>query len=472
MLRRRCTPLTRLVLTAAFGALAEEERPDVRTVFASRHGSINESIELIHSVVRGERISPTKFSHTVHNAQAGLFCIAAGNRQASSSLAARADTFACGWLEALTHLEREPERPVLLRDERRAARSHLRRADHGAAGCLRPRPAARARGRWPRLRLRSRRPRSRGRAALARRGGVPALPAGGRGSASSSAASAGHAPALDAATGDEAAAAGCVRRRPGRSRPRRAARGHARRTHPAAPYPVVRRGVTSRGVLRRRHPQLGALLADPVERAPALRGVLGRQQRAERAIEEAGAVVAEPGLAHQELDAQAGERRRPDEEARVARPALRRAQRTPARRARPPARRTARAKATLALRQYGPMKSGAKGSRVSAACRRIEPPPRSEPRKSPHSIASMAAGTSCTKRTSPLANASAASASGRSAARGRDRGRCAAPTRRSSRGRRRGSRPRPRARRTPRPPARRRAGSRSPRAFRRPRGRA
>lgn len=113
MLRRRCTPLTRLVLTAAFGALEEAERADVRTVFATRHGSINESIELLHNVVREERLSPTKFSHTVHNAQAGLFCIAAGNRRASSSLAARADTFACGWLEALTHLEREPARPVL-----------------------------------------------------------------------------------------------------------------------------------------------------------------------------------------------------------------------------------------------------------------------------------------------------------------------------------------------------------------------
>jgi hypothetical protein len=113
MLRRRCTPLTRLVLTAAFGALAEEERPRVRTVFATRHGSINESIELLHQVVKQERLSPTKFSHTVHNAQAGLFCIAAGNRQASSSLAARADTFACGWLEALTFLERDPGTPVL-----------------------------------------------------------------------------------------------------------------------------------------------------------------------------------------------------------------------------------------------------------------------------------------------------------------------------------------------------------------------
>jgi hypothetical protein len=113
MLRRRCTPLTRLVLTAAFGALEEAERPAVRTVFATRHGSINESIELLHQVVAGEKLSPTKFSHTVHNAQAGLFCIAAGNRMASSSLAAGADSFAAGWLEALTHLERDPATPVL-----------------------------------------------------------------------------------------------------------------------------------------------------------------------------------------------------------------------------------------------------------------------------------------------------------------------------------------------------------------------
>ena len=50
----------------------------------------------------------------MHNAQAGLFCIAAGNREASSSLAARADTFACGWLEALTSSSAIPGARVLL----------------------------------------------------------------------------------------------------------------------------------------------------------------------------------------------------------------------------------------------------------------------------------------------------------------------------------------------------------------------
>jgi len=86
----------------------------VATVFASRHGNINESVEMFERLARREALSPTRFSHTVHNAQAGLFSIAAGNRQASSSLSAREDSFACGFLEALTFLEREPGRPVLL----------------------------------------------------------------------------------------------------------------------------------------------------------------------------------------------------------------------------------------------------------------------------------------------------------------------------------------------------------------------
>jgi Beta-ketoacyl synthase, N-terminal domain len=114
MLRRRCTPLTRIMLRAAYDACPEPLLAEVRTVFASRHGSINESIELIECVARGLPISPAKFSHTVHNAQAGLFSIAAGNRRASSSLAAQQDTLGHGWLEALAHLQREPGRPVLL----------------------------------------------------------------------------------------------------------------------------------------------------------------------------------------------------------------------------------------------------------------------------------------------------------------------------------------------------------------------
>lgn len=114
MLRRRCTPLSKAMLRVAFECCDPETRSAARTVFASRHGSINESIELIEAVVHGRPLSPAKFTHTVHNAQAGLFSIAAGNRHASSSMAAQEDTLPYGYVEALTHLDREPERPVLL----------------------------------------------------------------------------------------------------------------------------------------------------------------------------------------------------------------------------------------------------------------------------------------------------------------------------------------------------------------------
>ncbi|HXC50685.1 MAG TPA: beta-ketoacyl synthase chain length factor [Candidatus Limnocylindrales bacterium] len=114
MIRRRCTTLSRAMLTAAYGATSGIAASSVRTVFASRYGSINESVPLLRNIAYDEKMSPSRFTHTVHNAQSGLFSIAVGNRHASSALSARAESFACGFLEAATHLHREPERPVLL----------------------------------------------------------------------------------------------------------------------------------------------------------------------------------------------------------------------------------------------------------------------------------------------------------------------------------------------------------------------
>lgn len=114
LLRRRCSPLARIALTTAFDCCAGRDLDRCSTVFASRHGNINESIDLLDRLALRQPLSPTVFSHTVHNAQAALFSLAAHNGQASSSVAAQSDTFGCGWLEAMTLLEREPERPVLL----------------------------------------------------------------------------------------------------------------------------------------------------------------------------------------------------------------------------------------------------------------------------------------------------------------------------------------------------------------------
>jgi hypothetical protein len=112
--RRRSTRLTKMMLRAAFDCCGEALRPDVRTVFASRHGAIHVAVKILESIVTGQPVSPMQFSHSVHNAQAGLYSIAAGNREASSSLAGEADTFCSAWIEALLHLERAPGTPVLL----------------------------------------------------------------------------------------------------------------------------------------------------------------------------------------------------------------------------------------------------------------------------------------------------------------------------------------------------------------------
>ena len=114
LIRRRCSPLARIALTTAFDCCGGDALDRFSTVFASRHGNINESIDLLDRLAERQPLSPTVFSHTVHNAQAALFSLAAHNRHGSSSVAAREDTFGCAWLEALTMLEREPERPVLL----------------------------------------------------------------------------------------------------------------------------------------------------------------------------------------------------------------------------------------------------------------------------------------------------------------------------------------------------------------------
>jgi hypothetical protein len=112
--RRRATRLTRLMLQVAFDCTEGIDRSALRTVFASRHGAIHVAVKILASIARGEAVSPLQFSHSVHNAQAGLFSIAAGNREASSSVAAGDDSFAHGFLEAALHLERAPRAPVLL----------------------------------------------------------------------------------------------------------------------------------------------------------------------------------------------------------------------------------------------------------------------------------------------------------------------------------------------------------------------
>jgi hypothetical protein len=112
--RRRCDDLCRAMLHAAHACLKGADPSEVTSVFASRHGSFANMISLLEALARQAPLSPTRFGHSVHNTPAGIFSIWAGNRQASSSIAARAETFAAGFLEAMGMLDRQPDRPALL----------------------------------------------------------------------------------------------------------------------------------------------------------------------------------------------------------------------------------------------------------------------------------------------------------------------------------------------------------------------
>ena len=113
LLRRRCSRLTKMMLRAGFDATPEALRARVRTVYASRHGAIHLAVRIINSIHRGDAVSPMQFTHSVHNASAGTYSIATGNRAASASLAGGVETFASAFLEAALFLQRDPA-PVLL----------------------------------------------------------------------------------------------------------------------------------------------------------------------------------------------------------------------------------------------------------------------------------------------------------------------------------------------------------------------
>ncbi len=73
MQRRRLSPLARMVFQVAWPLAQEQEQQPV--VFCSRHGETSRNLGLLTELGRGEELSPTNFSLSVHNAIIGLWSI-------------------------------------------------------------------------------------------------------------------------------------------------------------------------------------------------------------------------------------------------------------------------------------------------------------------------------------------------------------------------------------------------------------
>lgn len=106
MHRRRCDTLARMMLAACHACGDDARLAGVPTVFASRHGPFDTTVGLLRDLAEHRPLSPTRFSHSVHNTQLGLFSIWTHNQRAASAVSARGDTFAAGFVETLALMRR------------------------------------------------------------------------------------------------------------------------------------------------------------------------------------------------------------------------------------------------------------------------------------------------------------------------------------------------------------------------------
>jgi hypothetical protein len=111
IVRRRLSTLSKAALKVAHDCVARNE---VRVVFASRHGELRRTTDILRAISAGEPVSPTAFSLSVLNAMTGVFGIARGDRSAASAISAGAETLGYALLEAYAQHATEPGAPVLL----------------------------------------------------------------------------------------------------------------------------------------------------------------------------------------------------------------------------------------------------------------------------------------------------------------------------------------------------------------------
>lgn len=98
MLRRRAGFAAKMALEVACQVLGD--RVDVPLVFSSRHGEASRSADLLLNLAKHMQLSPTSFGLSVHNAVAGLFSIARGDRANSAAVAAGNSSIESAVLEA------------------------------------------------------------------------------------------------------------------------------------------------------------------------------------------------------------------------------------------------------------------------------------------------------------------------------------------------------------------------------------
>jgi len=102
MQRRRLSPLTKIAFHTAFSQTISNTTP---LVFASRHGDLHKTLELLRDVATQQPLSPTQFALSVHNAIAGQYSIFSQHQAEHSSVAAGDSSLHYALLEAFAMLQ-------------------------------------------------------------------------------------------------------------------------------------------------------------------------------------------------------------------------------------------------------------------------------------------------------------------------------------------------------------------------------
>lgn len=115
LMRRRMTRTGRMSAATAFQCLKETHTSpeEVPIVFSSRHGEMAALVNILDGLARGESISPTAFSHSVHHTTASAFSIATGNTRELRSVAGGETTFPYGFLDSVGLLYEKDHSRVL-----------------------------------------------------------------------------------------------------------------------------------------------------------------------------------------------------------------------------------------------------------------------------------------------------------------------------------------------------------------------
>ncbi|GAB1263964.1 beta-ketoacyl synthase chain length factor [Aurantivibrio infirmus] len=103
MLRRRLSPLGKMAASVAWPLLSDGQL--IPSIFCSRHGELSRTVDMLRDLAKGEDLSPTHFSLSVHNAIGGVFSIARKDTAPISALACGDDGICQALLEAALILQ-------------------------------------------------------------------------------------------------------------------------------------------------------------------------------------------------------------------------------------------------------------------------------------------------------------------------------------------------------------------------------